>query len=93
MIEIRYNTITKEISGICGDETQFKNLKPRHTGDVITYIDSPIPTVSIEAILFDKASDSIIANPGYVPPVSRNLLTEMDQLKARLTQLEKPEII
>ena len=86
MIELRYNKVTGEISGLCGDEKQFGNLDRKRKDEVIIELDLPLPDKSIEALLYD--GHSIIPNPDYTEPKLHNPAAEIDILKDRLTLLE-----
>ncbi len=87
MLEIRYNTNTKEITGWCRDEKQFGDLKDRGN-EVIIVLDIPIPLKGLDAWLFD--TDKLIPNPSYVEPEPpRDLEAEIDELKARLADITK----
>lgn len=67
MLEVRYNTETKEVTGWCGDNNQFGNLKDRG-GEAIVILDILIPDKPLNAWLYDEASNSLIENPNYIPP-------------------------
>ena len=66
MIEIRYNTKTGELSGLCGDEDQFGNLKVRNEDEVISIVDIPIPEKVISAYLWDGVK--LVDNPSHEEP-------------------------
>lgn len=87
MLEVRYNTITKELTGWCGDPMQFGNLKDRGN-EAIVVLDIAVPDKPLDAWLCD--GKSILPNPGYIEPIPpRNLAAEIDKLKARVDKLEK----
>ncbi|GAI94798.1 unnamed protein product, partial [marine sediment metagenome] len=52
MLEVRYNTDTKGLTGRCGDEKQFDNLDRGRPEEAIVILDIPIPSKPIEALLF-----------------------------------------
>jgi len=88
MLEIRYNTETKELTAWCGDEKQFGNLSRK--GHTIIVLDIPIPTKLMETLLFDEATQSLMDNPDYVEPKPvRDAFAEIDELKAKIAVLEK----
>lgn len=90
MIEIRYNTSTKEPTGCCGDETQFGNLDRERPREAIVIVDIPLPEKTIFAYLYDEATQNLIDNPDYVEPLPpRDLAAEIDELKAKVEKLEK----
>ena len=83
MLEVRYNTETKEPTAWCGDEKQFGNLDRGNLEEAIVILDTPIPSKPIDALLYDEAIHGLIDNPDYVEPEpSRNPLKEIDELKA-----------
>ncbi len=89
MLEIRYNKITKELTGWWGNRhgNHEVNLKNR-PDESIALLDIPIPDKDLSAWLFD--GDKLIPNPSYVEPEPpRNLLAEIDELKARLGDIAK----
>lgn len=64
MLEVRYNTGTKEVTAWCGDERQFGNLE--RDGNTVVILDIPIPTKPLEALLYDEATQTLMENPDYV---------------------------
>ena len=92
MLEIRYNMVTNVVTGWCGDSKQFGFLKDR--GDeAIVIVDIPLPPKPNSAYLFDEATATLSDNPDYIEPKPpRDLLVEIDDLKARLTALEPKEV-
>ena len=84
MLELRYNKQTGEVTGRCGDSKQFGNLKKRWGVEEIVILDISLPTKSIEALLYDETTGTIIDNPNYVePPPSK-----IEKLEARIAELE-----
>lgn len=65
MLEVRYNTKTKEVTGWCGDKNQFGNLKKRWGVEKIAILDIPIPEKTCDAYLFDKITNALVDNPAY----------------------------
>ena len=55
MLEIRYNQVTKQITGWCGDNKQFGNLDRGYPNEVITQVDKPLPAKSCRHYKFDQA--------------------------------------
>ncbi len=85
MLEVRYITATGEVTGWCGDKKQFGNLKDRGNEAIIVF-DISVPSLPLDACLIQ--SNKLIANPSYIePPPPRDLLVEIDELKARLDSL------
>ena len=85
MLEVKYNTLTKEVTGWCGDERQFGNLE--REGHKVVILDIPIPDKSRESWLCDGMN--LILNPDYIEPEPpRNLSAEIDEIKAKITALE-----
>ena len=92
MLEIRYNKTTYRVSGWCGRERSFGNLQDRE-GEEIVIIDMGVPPKALEAYLYDTTGECLIDNSAYVEPKPpRDLLVEIDDLKARLTALEPKEV-
>ena len=89
MLEIRYNKTTKELTGWWGDRHGNEDVKLKNRPDeAMAMLDIPIPDEPLDAWLFDV--DTLIPNPTYVElPPPRNLLVEIDELKARLDKIKK----
>ena len=89
MLELRYNKTTKEITGWWGDRFGNKKVKLKNRpNEAIVMLDIPIPDEPLDAWLYD--GDKLILNPAYVEPLPpRNLLAEIDELKARLDVVAK----
>ncbi len=86
MLEVIFNNITKEIRGWCGDARQFGNQEKE--GYTVVILDTPIPDEPPDALLCD--GQKLISNPAYVEPEPpRDLLAEIDELKARLDKITK----
>ncbi len=68
MLEVRYNTDTKQLTAWCGDPEQFGNLDRDRPEEAVAVLDITIPIKPIQAILYDEASQSLIDNPDYVEP-------------------------
>lgn len=69
MLEVRYNTETKEITGWWGSRFGNHDVKLKNRPDeVIVMLDIPIPDRPLEAYLYDEVTQSLIANPEYVGP-------------------------
>ena len=88
MLEVRYNTTTKELTGWWGDRHGNHEIKLKNRPyEAITLLDIPIPDKPLDAWLF--AGKKLIPNPAYAEPAPpRNLLAEIDGLKARLDKME-----
>ena len=89
MLEIRYNKTTKELSGWWADRHGKHEVKLKNRPDeAMALLDIDIPDKDLSAWLFD--GDKLIPNPAYVEPLPpRNLLAEIDELKARLDKITK----
>ncbi|KKM93249.1 hypothetical protein LCGC14_1210220 [marine sediment metagenome] len=86
MLEVRYITATGEVTGWCGDKNQFGNLDRERVAEAIIVFDIPVPPLSLDACLVQGSK--LIDNPSYIePPPPRDLLVEVDELKARLDSL------
>jgi len=66
MLKVRYVKVTGEVTGWCGDETQFNHLKARE-GEATVNLDIPIPLLRLRAYLIQNKQ--LISNPDYIPPV------------------------
>ena len=84
MLEVRYNTNTKELSGwwssskLGNHEAKLKN-KPDYA---IALLDIPIPDKPLEAWLYNGRK--LVPNPNYIEHIPRNYGTEIDDIKTRL---------
>lgn len=86
MLEVRYKTDTKKVTGWCGDEKQFGHLaKPGHT---VVILDMPVPDKPIEFWIFNEDKKSFVLDPTYIEPVQ-----PLTKIEARLTKLEEVGII
>ncbi len=90
MLEIRYNTITKELTGWWGDRHDNHNVKLKNRpNEAMALIDIPVPGKPLSAWLYDEATQSLVANPSYIEPKPpRDLGKEMDTLKAEVDKLK-----
>ena len=86
MLEVRYNTITKEVTGWWGNRHGNHEVKLRNRpNEAMAMIDIPIPDKGLDAWLYDEATQSLMPNPDYIesePP--RDLAAELDILVARM---------
>lgn len=93
MLEIRYNTDTKRVSGWCGDEKEIGLLGNR-AGEEITIIDMGVPSGPLAAYLYDPIGKSLIDNPDFVgpePPRSTYIsaIEAIDIAKARPVKVKR----
>ena len=86
MLEIRYNKITKELTGWWGDRHGNHEAKLKNRPDeAMAMLDIDIPDKDLSAWLY--VGKKLIPNPAYVEPIPpRDLLAEIDVLKARLNK-------
>lgn len=72
MLEIRYNTDTKEVTGWCGDQSHFGHLDRSDnilfSNEAIVILDIPIPDGFCHAYLYDEATSTLVPNPAYSEP-------------------------
>ncbi len=89
MLEIRYNKTTKELTGWWGDRHGNHEVKLKNRpNEAIAILDIPVPVKPLDVLLFD--TDKLIPNPAYTEPEPpRDLLAEIDELKARLGKITK----
>ena len=87
MLEIRYNKLTKELTGWWASRHGNHDVKLKNRpGEKMAVLDVPIPDKPLGAWLFDKGK--LTPNPGYVesePP--RDLEAEIDELRAEIEEL------
>ena len=90
MLEIRYNTKTKEVTGWWGSRFGKEEVKLRNLpDDAIIMLDISIPDKPLGAWLFDEATQALINNPDYIEPTPRrDLVAEIDEIKAKIENLE-----
>ena len=87
MLEVRFITATGEVTGWCGDKKQFGNLERGRTSEAIIILKRTAPPAALDAYLIKD--NKLIDNPSYIePPPPRDLMAEIDELKARLVSLE-----
>ena len=84
MLEVRFNIVTRELTGWWGSRFGNEEIKLKDRPDeAIIMLDIPIPDKPLDAWLYD--SFHLVPNPDYVEPKpARNLAAEIDELKARL---------
>ena len=89
MLEVRYNTQTGEVTGWWGNRWGNEEAKLKNRPDeAIAMLDIGISDKPLNAWLSD--GKKLSPNPDYVePPPSRDLLVEIDELKARLDKITK----
>lgn len=87
MLEVLYDTATKEIRGWCGDNKQFSNFKPKE-GQEIVILEGPPPGFESDIYYVDLEKQKVVGNPDYVPIEPFNPKTEIDSLKVRMEALE-----
>jgi len=89
MLEIRYKKTTGQLTGWWASRFGNHEIKLRERPDeAIVTLDIGIPDKPLEAWLYDEATQSLVPNPDYTEPVARNLVAEIDDLKARIEALE-----
>ena len=95
MLEIRYNTITKGVTGWWGNRWGNEDVKLRdRPNEAIVMLDIPIPNKPLDAWLYDEATKSLIPNPDYTkpePPMDYN--AKVTELEARIIELEAKRIL
>lgn len=73
MLEIRYNTNTREVTGWWATRHGNHEVKLKNRPDeVIVLLDIPIPEKPCNAYLYDEATQNLIPNPDYVQPNNEN---------------------
>lgn len=69
MLEVRYNTTTKELTGWWA--SRFGNWDKKllnRPDEAMVELDIDIPDLPLEAWLYDEASNNLLPNPSYSPP-------------------------
>ena len=62
MLEVRYNKVTKKVTGWWGDRHGNPEVKLKNRPDeVIVMVDMDLPDKPIEELLYDEATNSLIA--------------------------------
>lgn len=92
MLEVRYNTLTKELTGWWGSRFGNEEIKLKNRpNEAIVTLDITIPDKPLRAWLLD--GQILIPNPEYIEPnIPIDLLTEVEDLKTRLRNLEETRI-
>ncbi|GAG87228.1 unnamed protein product [marine sediment metagenome] len=88
MLEIRYNTITKEVTGWWGDRHGNHEVKLKdRPNEAMAMLDIGIPNKPLAAWLYD--GKKLVPNPDYIEPKPpRDLATEIDDLRAEIQELK-----
>lgn len=95
MLEVRYNTVTKEITGWWGDRFGNHEVKLKdRPNEAIVMLNIPVPAQSSEALLYDEVTQTLIPNPSYrfpEPPRSSHIsvLAAVDAAKARPARIKR----
>ena len=80
MLEVRFDTETKELTAWCADEEQFGNLD--REGNTVAILDIPIPDKPLRAWLFDEANQTLIDNPDYISEIQVSYSSHLGQILA-----------
>ena len=88
-MEIRYNTVTKEVTGWWSNRAGNHEVKLKNRPEeAIVDLDISIPDKSLPAWLCD--GKGLIPNPDYVEPQPpRDLKAEIEELQTKVSALEK----
>ncbi len=89
MLEVLYDTATKEVRGWCADPSEFGNF-PFQKGKAVVILDCDIPTIESDVYTVDLVAQKVVGNPDYAPAVPRNLYAEIDELRAEIGELRNP---
>ncbi len=90
MLEVLYDKATKEVRGWCGDSSEFGNFPPGK-GKAVVILDCDIPTIESDVYTVDLVAQKVVGNPDYAPVVRRDLYAEIDELRAEMGRLRKPD--
>lgn len=86
MLKIRYDQRDYSLTGWNGDSKQFHLLKERNENERVIILDVPIPSVNLNALKYNPLNQTLIPNENYIPPVHRNLLKEIYDLRNELKE-------
>ena len=95
MLEIKYNTVTRELTGWWSSRHGNHEIKLRNRPDeAIITLDIPIPDKPLEAWLMKADLSGLEANPNYIepePPLSTYISTikAIDTAKARPVKVKR----
>lgn len=88
MLEILYDTTTKEVRAWNADMSVKGNLKPKEGQEVVIW-DIPIPKFDSREYKVDEANQTVVdGNPDYVAPIPFNAKAEIDKLRAEVEKLK-----
>lgn len=69
MLEIRYNKVTKEITGWWGSRFGNHEVKLKNRpNEAMAILDIPVPSQPLDAWLYDETTQSLVTNPSYSEP-------------------------
>ena len=88
MLEVLYDTNTKEVRAWNADDKVQGNFKPKVGQEVIILPISP-PDFESDWYKVDLANKKVVGNPDYIRPIVRDLVAEIDDLKAEIALLKK----
>lgn len=89
MLEVKYVITTGVILAWASSPKHTGGHYEPEDGEAVAVLDIPNPEQSSSAYLYDEATQTLIDNPDYVKPKPFNTKTEIKDLKARVTELEK----
>lgn len=91
MLEILYDIHTNEVRAWNADINVQGNLNPKVGQHVIILPIAP-PNFASDIYYIDLVNQKVVGNPTYIEPAPpRNLVAEIDDLKARVKKLEEPK--
>ena len=91
MLEVLYDTATKEVRGWCSDPDEFGNFPvgQKREDKAVVILDCDLPTVESDVYTVDLVAQKVVGNPDYVPVVARDLYAEIDELRTKIRELKK----
>ena len=88
MLEVLYDTTTKEVRAWNADMSVKGKLKPKEGQEVVIW-DIPIPKFDSREYKVDEANQTVVdGNPDYVAPIPFNTRAEIDELKEEIRLLK-----
>ena len=88
MLEILYDTATKEIRAWNADDKVQGNLKPKTGQEVVIFPIDP-PSFNSDWYKVDLVNKQIVGNPDYVPVEPFDVKAEIDKIKIEIKKLKE----
>lgn len=92
MLEVRYEKVSKKVTGWCGDKTQMGKLDRGRPEETVTVIDAPVPPENCSNYTFNEATQELEKIPEEIePPYSTHIgqVTDIDPSKAKPATIKR----